>query len=279
MNILVTIAYHAGNAAQTEKLLDHIYQLNSRHAYGHVLLAPAPDVHAEARQRIQISAELAFAGVHVLDLRPLSDPKLPKVAHVNSAFRQVAQHVCDNFTWSFLWIEPDCVPTSGIWLADCEMCYANQPKAYFGTQMKALTESKKENFFMARVGIYPKDAVKDIFTAEFKAPFELMAAPAILPKFTATKKIQQTAILNADDVSKVRHDAVIVHGDKHGHLLDKLVADRSKPNPDYVSVAEPAPAPEQPVTITAPRRGRPPKSTSFIVTPPSERNSAIPATV
>jgi hypothetical protein len=36
---------------------------------------------------------------------------------------------------------------------------------------------------------------------------------------TATKAIQQTSILTEADLSKVRPDALLVHGDKHGYYL------------------------------------------------------------
>ena len=259
MNLIVAIAYHAGNAAQTEKLLDHIYRLNDRAAVGHVLLAAYPDVHAEMKKRIAISAELAFEGVHTLDLRPLADPQSTKLVHVRAAFRQVAQYVEEGFSWPFLWLEPDSVPTDRDWFARLRNEFFQQPKLYMGSHLKAMNADKTSMLFMGRVGIYAQNVASTIAAIlEIPGPLELLIAPTILPRFTATKLIQQVVIMNEGDLSKVRPGVVLVHGDKNGHLLaatEKLLTPMQIP----VSAPEPISEPVEIATSTKKRATRQPQ--------------------
>ena len=284
MNLLIVIPFHADNAAQTEKLLDFMYR-QGRRASGHILLAASADVHAEMRKRIKISAELCFAGVHELDLRPLTDPQSTKVAQVNNAFRQAAQYIADTFTWPFFWMEPDCVPLNNIAIGKLGIEYFSQPKAFLGTQMRVVSTEKEEKFFMARNGVYPNDAFKDIFVADLpRGPFEIFAGEVVNSRLTSTKMIQQIVINTENDLIRVRSDALFVHGDKNGHFMRSLEAKSGKLEadeivrkadevkffnpptpivvaPDLVPVAQPVRVDNDPNSPLPPRRrGRPSKA-------------------
>lgn len=284
MNLLIVIPFHADNAAQTEKLLDFMYR-QGRIASGHILLAASADVHGEMRKRIKISAELCFAGVHELDLRPLTDPQSTKVAQVNNAFRQTAQYIADEFTWPFFWMEPDCVPTDGTSLRRLSVEYFSQPKSFLGTQMRVVSTEKEEKFFMARNGIYPNQSFSKIFMADVpRGPFEIFAGEVVNSRLTPTKLIQQIVINSEFDLARVRADAIFVHGDKNGHFMRSLESKLSKPaiaslesrvelvesvKPSLPIAIAPDPVPEaQPVRVDhdpgSPlpprRRGRPSKA-------------------
>lgn len=275
MKTLIAIPFCADNAAQTEKLLDYLHHSNTG-MHNSVLLAAAADVHAEMRERIKISAGLVFKRIYEVELNPMADPQSAKFMQINNAFRQTSEYIQSNFTWPFLWLEPDCVPVYGGALIDLAKQYEEQPKGYFGTQMKILNEAKEERFFMARVGFYPNNAHAQIFTPDIqRGPFEIAAGDSIHPRMTATKAIQQTSILTETDLSKVRPDALLVHGDKHGHFmrsrpLNKPIEPRFDDvtcfNPPMPIQVAPDPVPEaQPVRVdtkpespVAPRRrGRP----------------------
>ena len=267
MNLLFAIAFHAGDAPQTEKLLDFIYRQSGRITQGHVLLAAASDVHAEMRTRIKISAEMAFETVHELEVRPLADAQATKNLKLNSAFRQTAQHVADCFKWPFLWMEPDCVPTHANWRRLLWLAYQAQPKPYFGSRMKVLNEGRADTFFMARNGIYDNRAVFEIFTAEpFKWSFDIVSGETIIPKFTPTKLIQQALIVTEDDLSKVNADAILVHGDKNGHLMRKIGTPSGPPvempvtpptvEPTHVAVQPDVTPISEPIAVTPAKRGR-----------------------
>lgn len=225
MMILIVVPVWQDNAAHAENLLDLIYKQSGRLTRGHVLLAIAAGVHVEMRERLRISASLAFVGVHELEIRPLADAKLPKTAWVNSVFRQCAEHIKAIYHWPFLWLEPDTTPVRADWMVALERAYHSQPKGFFGTQMKVMTpEGKPPVFFMARCGVYPPSAIDDYPVTEFRAPYELAVAPKVIPRLTATKLIQQLAIHTEADLDKVRDDAILVHGDKQGLLLRKIAA-------------------------------------------------------
>lgn len=236
MNLLVALPIWADNCAQAEQLLDYIFQLSARRASGHVLLALGTDVHGEMRERLKISAGLAFAGVHEIEIRPLADKSLPKWSHIRSVFQQVATEIESNFKWPFLWMEPDCVPVRRHWLQDIERAYDLQPRPYFGTRMRVdnAASPDKSTFFMARVGIYPNQIPRPEAGLPTNLPIEFQLARNIMPKFTATKLIQQTMILLGEDLVKVRADAGLVHGDKQGILLQHSIANLNQ-SPDAVS--------------------------------------------
>lgn len=276
MRTLIALPFCADNAVQAEKLLDYLHHANTG-LHDSVLLCAGADVHAEMRERIKISAGLVFKRVYEVELRPMADPQSAKFIQINNAFRQTAEYIQDNFVWPFFWLEPDCVPVYGGSLMDLAAQYEQQPKGYFGTQMKILNESKEERFFMARVGFYPNNAHAQIFTPDIKrGPFEIAAGDSIHPRMTATKAIQQTSILTEADLSKVREDALLVHGDKQGHFLRSRPTNKPEPrfddikcfNPPIPIAVAPDPVPEpQPVRVDhqpeSPlpprRRGRPSK--------------------
>jgi hypothetical protein len=220
-HIIIALAYHQENAPQCEKLLDFIYKLNDRRQTGHIVLANDSAVHAENKNRIKISAELAFEGVHQLDIRPLADINANKILRVNNAFRQVAQFIEDGFHWPFLWLEPDCTPVDKEWFAKLCFEYVTQPRSYMGSRMRVAVKEGDGQMFMARTSIYPANTASQLPKGvDIKAPFEIMSGPVVVPKMAITKKIQQLVIKSQDDISKVRPDAILVHGDKNQILMN-----------------------------------------------------------
>ncbi len=219
--ILITIPVWADNCAQCEQLLEFVYAQNDRaQINGHCLLVMPPTVPDEMRARIKISSELAFAGVHMLDLRPLVDPVAPKWKCINNVFTQTATHIAKSFRWPFFLMEPDTVPTVRGWLPKLVAAYGQQPKSYLGPMLKIATQGKPDAFIMARCSVYPVHAIQD--TPASEAPYEVASAINVLPKLSTTKLIQHTYIVNEDDLAKVRADAVLCHGDKNGFLRRQL---------------------------------------------------------
>lgn len=262
--ILLTIPFWQENAAQTEQLLEFIFAQNDRmQIAGHVLLANVAGVDKEMIERIRISAELAFRGVHQFEVRALADARAPKWRAINNAFTQTATHIAANFRWPFWWMEPDCVPIRRGWLSRMVLEYGTQPKHYFGTRLKIEVAGKPEMFIMARNGVYPNNAIVDIPAAE--APFEISSAVKVFPKFTPSKLIQQAIINSPDGVATVRPDAIMLHGDKMGylrrHFEAEFVPDEvPQPATTVIPVASEE-TKESPVAITAKpkKNGRPTK--------------------
>lgn len=228
MNILVVIPFHTDNAAQAERLLDFIYQLNQRQTHStHVLLAYHADVHKELRDKVGISAELAFAGVHWLEVRKLIDERVPKFAHISNAFHQVAAHIPQLFTWPWLWLEPDCTPLSKEWLNELSEGYSQQPKRYFGLHLKRMAPDQQtvQGWLMSRTAIYPYDANRDMGSPDATQNLvEHRFAGTFFPRSTGTRLIQQLTVKHQEDLSRLRNDAELMHGDKVGIVMEQTLA-------------------------------------------------------
>lgn len=119
--------------------------------------------------------------------------------------------------------------------------------------------------FCHRVGVYPVNILGDIEAANIaKVPFEV----SITSRSTKCDLFQQVAISHADEVHKIRQDAVLIHHDKAGVLASWVRGTVKKEAPVFTpepTEAESQPSldapiePQNPFTVNGKRRGRPPK--------------------
>ena len=107
---------------------------------------------------------------------------------------------------------------------------------------------------MARVGCYPANAAMKMFAQDGKAAIELLAAHVVGPRMTPTKLIQPLLIHEDADLDKVRPDAVLVHGDKQGKLLQKI--NNQLTDLDYEPAGETVPVKNGEVDKPRKRRSR-----------------------
>jgi len=254
--ILTVINFCVNDSAQADQLLEFIFAQNGRKQLpGHILLAHTADIDKEMLARIKISAELAFAGVHTFEVKPLADKVAPKWKCCNSAFKQVANHIAKEFREAFLWLEPDAIPTKAGWLEKLDSTYNAQPKHYLGNRMK-MVQQGKDLFFMARSGIYPNNAATDY--QELEMPFEIAIANRVMPKMTVEKMFQQLVIQHGNDLINVRADALMVHGDKQGIFLREIEASFPKEEKFEVPIIESIKPVVNPPEVK--KRGRPSKA-------------------
>ena len=134
--LLVVIPFCTADAAQAERLIDFIFTLNGRKPHGHCLLVAAPEVHAEMKTKIQISAEVTFESSSMIEIGAWSKPSVIKPQKTNEIFEFAATYVQDHCSWPFLWLEPDCAPLKAGWLDTLTAAYFNQPKKFFGSFMQ-----------------------------------------------------------------------------------------------------------------------------------------------
>lgn len=237
-NLLIVIPACADDAPRAEQLLDWIYQLNGRQPQGHVLLAYAHDVHAEMKTKLRICADLAFEGVSEFQAtnRPLPIPEAKpielktKVEFVNNLWNQTAKFVAGHYRWPWLYCEPDCVPTNPNWIKTLADAYASQPKKMMGSWMRRKSGASDE-LFMARTGIYHLGAHAELNRFIGSPPFEWASGPHVIPRCAKTKLIQQLAY--DGDFSKVKPEAVLVHGDKGGRLIEHLRNNKVEAIPEH----------------------------------------------
>lgn len=215
---------------QAERLLDLIAIQNNKQPRGHCLLVAAPDTHAETQTKIKIAAEVAFESVELLAVPWPAVAHTSKVEAVNYLWWSAATHAARCYQWPFLWLEPDCVPLSRVWLESLEASYYRQPKRYLGSIL-ASQDGKTRS--LSRVAIYPRGAGGELKEfAAGKVPFEMASASMIVPRAEKTKLLQQLAFAAETDRKLIRDNAVLLHSDKQAVLLSALIDEASKPNPD-----------------------------------------------
>lgn len=217
MNLLTVIGLCDSDALHAEKLCDWLYALNGRKAVGHCLLACAADVHGEWKTRVSLSAEMAFESVSIIQSK---EAKTVKPEGINQLFKQAAYHVSQHYRLPWVWLDADCVPLKADWLARLSEAYHSQPKRYCGGFYK-VSSGDSERVCLNRIAIYPRDAIRDLQKpCDNLAPFERVAADLIIPRATKTMLIQQCVY--AGDTGQIRKDAVLLHSDKTGQLVELL---------------------------------------------------------
>jgi len=227
-NILIVVPCCMDDGPTAERMLDWVYQCSGKEAYGHVLLSFAHDIHAEYRMKLRISAELAFESVTEFqatkkwlpnNLPDRGEPKT-KTEFINNLWEQTANHIAHHYRWPWLWVEPDCVPLTPDWRVKLADAYANQPKKFFGSHMKRKV-GDAEHLFLARTAIYHAGAFNELNKFSGGAPpFEWASEAYVIPRSTKSRLFQQLAY--EGDPSKVRPDAVLLHSDKTGKLIEHL---------------------------------------------------------
>lgn len=228
-SLLIVIPFCTDDSWRAESLCDWVYQLNGKRADGQCLLAPAADVHGELKTKVRIAAEMAFVGVETLNVQPSGAAN--KTDHINTLFRQVASFVSVSCRVPFLWLEPDCVPLRKGWMKALSDAYHAQPKRFMGSHLALqVKETAERHIVLARASIYPPDASRDLDGyCQNNVPFERLAATTIVPRSSKTKLIQQIAFTEDTSPEKVREDAVLLHHDKTGALIDMLRIKTSAP--------------------------------------------------
>ncbi len=263
MKLLTVVPCCKNDSARAEQLLDMHFSLSNRQPNGHCLLVCAPDVHPEMRAKLKISASLAFETVELFD--QIQIITLTKHEQCIEMLRQTARYIAHNYTWPWLWLEPDCLPLSSGWLDKLAETYHNQPRRYLGLRMTAASGGIT---FLSRTAIYPSNAIDDLEDAIAKS---IIFDQAIVAKSLHCRLFQWLAVNSIEDAAKVRPDALLLHHDKRGVLLDWVmdkavngmtVYHKPEAEPDIGDFTHFGTAPSE-----APkRRGRPPTIKAEVAT-------------
>lgn len=229
--LLIVIPFNPDNAALAERLCDWMFTLNNQKKLPHVLLVPTPLVHAELVEKVNIAAQVAFAGVDVViaGRSKESDDETPEI---DLMLAKAAEHVFRAYRWPWVWMEPECVPLHADWYSDLCAAYHAQPKRYMGEYMKT-----GEIKFLAKCSVYPDNALSEFSklgreaepnapTFPKTAPIEVKLAEQVVPRSSRSRLIQQLKVTDISDFEKVRPDAAVLCGDPTGSLIETL---RSQP--------------------------------------------------
>lgn len=220
--LLTAIPFAIDDAWRAEKLCDWIYQLNGRKSQGRCLLVPARDVHAELRKKVSIAAELAFESTDMVAVD--SRITASRAEQSNHLLRQTALLVYNGYRLPFLWLEPDCVPLRKGWMRELSDAYEKSVKRFLGPHLSVPDkECDTPMRMLARVSIYPQDALRDIDgPCRETVPFERVAAAALVQRSEKTRLIQHLLFTDDTAISAIRADACLLHSDKTGKLIDEL---------------------------------------------------------
>ena len=205
MNPLIVIPFNAADAPLAEKLCDFIYFLSGRKQSGSCLLVAYKNVHEEVQVKVSAAAEVAFSNVELVVAPEISSSAKPD--RVNHLFRFAADYISKNYRLPWLWLEPDCVPLKKDWQEQLGAAYESQPKRFLGAYMK----TAEDKFFLARVSVYPSDAIMD-----------LSSSATIVSRATKTRLTQEIKYNHETDLAKIREDAILLHSDKSGKLINHL---------------------------------------------------------
>lgn len=206
--MIFVIPVWADNAEQAERLVDWIYWLNDRKPKGQALIIADFEVHAEWRERLKISAELAF---EQCDHQRFTS-KLGEGNKINQTFRRVGEYIKGAYKVPFFWLEPDSVPVVKGWQKQIINFYDNQPKRYCSQTVES------EIKYLSRHGVYPPNAIDDVSKwLDEKNNFNIAAGNGLLWRANPMNLVQEFEKGNT-----VNESSVIVHGDKDGSFLQSL---------------------------------------------------------
>lgn len=253
-DLLIVVPFHASDAPLAERLVDWIYELENRRQHGHCLLVSAHNVHDEMRLKMKLAAEVAFESS---DLVVLGKESRTPTEGTNNLFQETAKFVSQHYRWSWLWLEPDCVPLRTGWREQLLLAYNAQPRRFMGPHLR-FSQKTGDKLTLGRIAVYPTDAVTDLAPyCGSIIPFNQIAGDVIVPRSTKSRLIQET---RWQPGAEVRSDAVLLHSDKSGLLIQQF---RESAMANHVIEAEPeetvSAVPDTPAVPTAPRRGRPRK--------------------
>lgn len=266
MNRLIcVIPYCAHDVDLAKNLLTWIGQLGG--CPGHsCVLAPDAVVPKDQRMALKALALQTFDNVETHVITPPQDGYAP-----NHMFMLTAKQIMANFKMPWLWCEPDAVPLKHGWLDQLATEYAQSPKRFVGNLVNG-NQPGLPAVHLTGVSIYPPDAfeVYEKFPSIRSAnvAWDMEAASDVVPRSQHTDLIQSfwgkrdlppTFVKeklagspeNALPLSFISPEAVLFHRSKDGSLINLLREQETQ------SKLQESP---EPITTTAPRRGRPPKN-------------------
>jgi hypothetical protein len=166
------------------------------------------------RAKVKIAAEIAFWNVDIIDAPAYVGPD--KNVHINKMFKTAAEYVAKTYRVPWLWIEPDCAPLKPDWLEQISESHFKQAKRYSGSYLMA-----GGNLFLARIAVYPPDAINDLSGAlAGNTAFNMGSGGSVIPKSTKTRLVQETSY--TDETVKINENAVLLHHDKNAVLISKF---------------------------------------------------------
>lgn len=216
MSLLFVIPFYQENAEQAENLVDWIYWLNDKKPKGQALILADFDVHAEMRERLKISAELAFESCdHQRFTSRLGDGN-----KINQTFRRAAEYIKGAYRCPFFWLEPDSVPVLKGWQKVISSAYEGQIKRYCSGVVTV-----EESRHLSRHGAYPPNAIDDVAKwLDDKKNFNVVSGEGLIWRSSPMNLVQELDT----GITIYNPQTAIIHGDKDGLFLKSVKESHAK---------------------------------------------------
>lgn len=205
MNLLTVIPFRINDAPQAERLCDFMFHQNNRKQLPAVLLVTDPGVHGEMREKIKLAATVAFEQVQMIVSPAVTAPTNREA--IAQRFEAAARYVSTHYRWPWVWFEPDAVPLVRNWQKAIIRAFDEQPYLACAAHLNVKREDKTE-VIPSRVGVYSPS---------------IIALPKDVSNVGHTKAFQHLFFEADTPLEKIRLDAFVMHPDKGGHLILKLI--------------------------------------------------------
>jgi hypothetical protein len=205
MNLLTVIPFRISDAPQAERLCDLMFHQNNRKQLPAVLLVADSSVHGEMREKVNVAATVAFVQVRIIVPPAVTAPTNREA--IAQRFEAAAKYVSTHYRWPWVWFEPDAVPLMRNWQKYLARAFDEQPYLACAAHLNIKREDKTE-VIPTRVGVYSPSVT---------------ALPKSISSVGRINEIQHLYFEADTPLEKIRKDAFVMHPDKGGHLIRKLM--------------------------------------------------------
>lgn len=214
--ILIT-AFHRVDADSAVRLYDWIRELGS-HKYNTVFVTD-PDVPTHVVNRVLLAGRRAMGNAFVIKTDGKHKREWP--FGPNAAFITAAQYAA-KVKQSFLWLEPDCVPTRKTWLQEIEHEYSKCGKRYMGGIVDCNPPLPRK--VMYGVAVYHPSAIEIVskrVQPNMGVAFDVSMSEDTVPLSFASK-LFQFASPNKSDATQISRGVALFHSDKTGNHIGRM---------------------------------------------------------
>lgn len=230
--MLIVFPFCHKDAAQAEKVLTWMYELDGVQDQHPALLVAARGMPVHERTPIFAAAKQAFSRVEMVQTTLENNRPWPEAP--NAMFRAAARFISAKFKCPFWWHEPDCIPLAPGWLDALEQEYAKAAKPFMGCIVhKPCTHLTGCAVYPSNPGYYNHQ----LMYGPSKIAFDCIAPERTLPYTHHTKLFHHQwsdptgpdvpTFPSAAKLSIINQRAMVFHRNKDGTLIDRLRERRS----------------------------------------------------
>lgn len=249
--ILIVIPYHNGDFEIAKKLVEWIAELGNCLPHSILFCADSAVPLEKARQLMDIARpHFNHTSTMICAVPPPTSER--KVWPPNFMFLDAAKQVHETSRFDFLWLEPDAIPLSPVWLRQIAFDWHTCPRRFMGSIVKQQGQLGLPAEYLNGVAMYPNNAIELFDKIESvknsSQAFDVGSASAVIPRaentpliqhFWGEKDLPPVFVESKNPDSPKNHvtldfiskDAVVFHRSKDGKLIDLLRKKLNTPKP------------------------------------------------